>query len=121
MNQRLQAALLLTLSIALIMLFLFHQTESSKRATCSALLGQLEGALSNYRADNNGLPPNLGLLTGRQGLSTAHALDPWNHPLVYRVRPGAGFIPLKDAIELYSIGPNGVDEGGKGDDITNED
>jgi len=37
-------------------------------------------------------------------------LDPWNRPYVYeRLEPG-GF-------RLYSIGPNGIDEGGKGDDL----
>ena len=40
--------------------------------------------------------------------------DYWGHELVYRfpsARPEAVF-------DLYSVGPNGIDESGKGDDIT---
>ncbi|KAF0244612.1 MAG: hypothetical protein FD180_2374 [Planctomycetota bacterium] len=39
-------------------------------------------------------------------------LDPWNRPYVYERLESGGF-------RLYSIGPNGIDEGGKGDDLGN--
>lgn len=54
-------------------------------------------------------PGSRGYLTGPQAL-----LDPWGAQYVYRspdVRRGGG------AFQLYSRGPNGVDEGGGGDDI----
>jgi general secretion pathway protein G len=40
-------------------------------------------------------------------------LDPWGHPYVYRCpgRNGSDF-------DLYSIGPNGLDDNGGGDDIS---
>jgi hypothetical protein len=48
-----------------------------------------------------------------EGLNSATdrvAVDPWAHRYVYRARVDAP--PL-----VYSLGPNGVDEGGEGDDI----
>jgi hypothetical protein len=39
--------------------------------------------------------------------------DPWGHPIVYR-RPG----PLHPrGWDIYSFGPDGEDDGGRGDDI----
>jgi Type II secretion system (T2SS), protein G len=38
--------------------------------------------------------------------------DLWGHPYVYRQSPNG------DSFALYSVGVNGVDEGGAGDDIT---
>jgi hypothetical protein len=43
--------------------------------------------------------------------ATAH--DAWNQPLIYRA-PG---LVHKNGWDLYSVGPNAFDEGGKGDDI----
>ncbi|MEZ0229820.1 MAG: type II secretion system protein GspG, partial [Planctomycetota bacterium] len=40
-------------------------------------------------------------------------LDAWGHPIDYR-RPGRVH---PRGWDLYSFGPNGVDEGGEGDDI----
>ncbi len=42
-------------------------------------------------------------------------LDPWGNPYQYRY-PG---VHRKYKFDLYSFGPNGKDDGGKGDDITN--
>jgi len=43
-------------------------------------------------------------------------LDPWDHPFAYRRTPGRG-----EPFVLYSVGPNGIDENGKGDDVSNND
>jgi len=51
-----------------------------------------------YAVDSTRIDTQTGLL-----------LDPWGHPYVYRHKP--------DEIMLYSVGPNGADEGGMGDDI----
>ncbi len=46
-------------------------------------------------------------------LGVTKQLDAWEAPLVYR-SPG----PVhRNGWDLYSVGPNGVDEQGKGDDI----
>lgn len=42
-------------------------------------------------------------------------VDPWGHRYRYR-SPGRH---LPDAFDLYSVGPNGTDEGGTGDDLAN--
>ena len=42
-----------------------------------------------------------------------HLVDAWGHRLVYRCpHPNPAYV-----WQLYSIGPNGIDEGGQGDDI----
>ena len=40
-----------------------------------------------------------------------HPIDPWGKPYVYRAR-------AEGPPELYSLGPNGIDEHAKGDDIS---
>jgi len=40
-------------------------------------------------------------------------VDGWGRPFIFRVNPHREY-----GIELYSAGPNGRDEGGRGDDIT---
>jgi hypothetical protein len=42
------------------------------------------------------------------------AVDPWGHPYVYKLVPDVG---TPTEIRVYSIGPNGIDEDGLGDDI----
>ena len=54
---------------------------------------------------------NLATYTDSQSLAF---VDCWGQDLVYRFPPRRKGILL----ELYSVGPNGVDDGGKGDDIT---
>ena len=89
-------------------LTLRHHTES-QRHTCHAILAQIEMMLQQQGQDHS-LPAELSELSkGGRPL-----LDPWGHPFVYRVGSSLKY-------QLYSIGPNGVDENGKGDDISNED
>lgn len=94
-------------------------------------LGQMEMALAMYRQDYDEYPPGgpTGLSRlGKPGKRGAYyefresqldpelrVLDPWRHPYVYRVHRREG---KADRVELYSVGPNGIDEAGKGDDVT---
>ena len=43
-------------------------------------------------------------------------IDPWGHPYVYKVRPDAQGVPAA-IVTIRSVGPNGRDENGGGDDI----
>jgi hypothetical protein len=53
-------------------------------------------------------------------------VDPWGRPVVYKNRIGmvidGNTIDRRDkrAILLYSVGQNGIDEGGGGDDVTGD-
>lgn len=40
-------------------------------------------------------------------------VDAWGHSIQYRYPSVSG----KDIVDVYSVGPNGIDEGGGGDDI----
>jgi hypothetical protein len=42
-----------------------------------------------------------------------HFIDHWGHPIVYRYPS----VSPKYVFRLYSVGPNGIDEDGRGDDI----
>jgi hypothetical protein len=95
------AAFLLVLSL------IFRNHTESQRHTCQALLLQIEWMVVQHRADH-GLPADLGELS-KEG---HQPLDPWGRRFVYRVSADRKY-------QLYSLGPNGVDENGKGDDVKN--
>jgi hypothetical protein len=44
--------------------------------------------------------------------------DPWKHPYIFLLEPVAGKSSAVHRLKVRSIGPNGRDEDGKGDDIT---
>ena len=108
-------------------LILRHHTES-QRNTCQAILSQIEMSLKQYQLDH-GLPGDLTQLPKSEHPlldPLGHPLlDPWGRPLVYRVhreqREFKGKVVNVDRFELYSVGPNGIDENGAGDDITKRD
>jgi general secretion pathway protein G len=54
---------------------------------------------------------------GRYLISHHAITDPWGHTYVYRPPDPH----QQQGLVLYSIGPNGIDEGGKGDDIVPRD
>ena len=106
--------------------------EEGRRSFCHAYLSQILQALKEYEIDHGQYPP---ISVGLSALSKPRAFsdgrkgpeymdfrpgnegvprDVWGNPLVYRVK---GTSPGLRSIELYSVGPNGVDEGGKGDDV----
>ena len=82
-----------------------------------------------YRQDFGRYPPTLEALTQPRpgglrpflkfrgdGQDQPRALDPWGHPLIYRYN----HVDYSSPYELYSVGPNGIDESGKGDDVTSD-
>jgi hypothetical protein len=94
-----------------------------KREACRVLLKNLSLALRLYELDHAAYPDALA-----QGLQTrgpkklpyfeftpdllndkGEALDVWGKPLVYK--------KVRDGFVLYSVGPNGKDEDGQGDDV----
>ena len=110
----------LLLFISLIWLLLRYQKEYSYRH-----LWQIERSVWLYRSQTNVFPQNLGLLlndkSGIQRLSlnyfkldqNGNILDRWGTPYIYKL-PGKHL-----QFDLYSCGPNKIDEQGQGDDIAN--
>jgi Type II secretion system (T2SS), protein G len=89
-------------------------------ATAQYQLTQVDTLILEWEKKQSRLPP-----TGQEGLRVIGDLipnhsaiglllqDPWGHPLVYRIpsdHNGCRF-------DLYSVGPNGIDDHGQGDDI----
>jgi general secretion pathway protein G len=80
-------------------------------------LKTLRHALSQLKERGSALPDHS---TGLQALTATPALiehlpaDPWGHAYVYRKAGNS------DGYVMYSVGENGTDELGGGDDITNE-
>lgn len=72
----------------------------------------IEAAINVYRLETGSLPQSLKVLESRY--LQKPPFDRWGHALVYRVLPENG------SYILYSLGRNGVDESGGGDDITTE-
>ena len=86
-----------------------------KTARARDALGQLGFALSAYRADHAAFPESLDVLAPKYIAQVPKDLYT-DQPLRYK-RQGDGFL-------LYSVGPNGADDGGRtvasqppGDDI----
>ena len=52
-------------------------------------------------------------------LKEGQLIDPWGHPYVYISVNGGSPEHRKHSFDLYSLGPNGVDDAGAGDDIVN--
>lgn len=52
-------------------------------------------------------------------LKDGQAIDPWGHPYVYVSVNGGSPQHRQRSFDLYSFGPNGVDDSGTGDDIYN--
>jgi len=78
----------------------------------------ISGALGAYKADHGRYPTEseglAALLPSNPNSRNAYVddnpIDPWGNPFVYRLTPTGGF-------QVYSTGPNGVDDRGVGDDI----
>ena len=52
-------------------------------------------------------------------LSNGELMDPWGKPYVYTSINGGSPEHRQHSFDLYSLGPNGKDDGGTGDDIIN--
>jgi len=94
---------------------------------CHTIVSSVAGAIEAYQRDTKKYPPANGLVAALQGkakngkpyhefgkdeVSGGQVVDPWGHPMIYK--PGG-----KKGFELYSVGPDGKDNGGQGDDIGN--
>ena len=118
-----------------------NSVEQGRRSSCKAMLAQVEQLIEMYRLDFDQYPPSLQSLEALtkprreghppifefrgHGQNQPWILDPWGRPLVYRIHSHEGSFKGKvanlDRFELYSVGPNGIDEGGKGDDVSFDD
>lgn len=73
------------------------------------------GAIDSWKKDHGRFPTTaegFGLL----GLRTNQPLDGWRQAIIYK----DGELNSQHYFSLYSIGPNGIDEQGGGDDINFE-
>ena len=96
--------------------------ENRKDMQAKYDVGALQKVLALFKKDEGRYPTQEESLTillkspqGKHYVVSSHALrDPWQRSFVYQA-PGANATtpPL-----IYSVGPNGVDEHGAGDDIT---
>ncbi len=82
----------------------------------AVLKGQLPSmvkALHAYHADHGTFPSDLIRLRAHAGMPAREVPhDPWQHPYIYRkIESPPGYV-------IYSVGRNGSDESGGGDDIT---
>ena len=97
------------------------QLEKNRRGSCEALLSQVQMAMKTYQLDYGALPS-----VGRtlHGVKTP-VLDPWGRPLVFRhVRTilsnnsSTQKVTTWMEYRVHSVGPNGIDDDGQGDDVT---
>lgn len=82
----------------------------------------IEAELAIYFEINFGYPVSLA------AIDRAGMVDPWGFPYVYAPITGPGgarkdrfMVPLNTDFDLYSVGPDGIDQGGRedSDDIKN--
>lgn len=73
--------------------------------------------IATNATENHRIPSNVEVLKmltkgGSENYSVASRLDPWRHPYVYKILNAneLGFV-------VYSAGPDGIDNGGDGDDV----
>ena len=103
------------------------ERERALRSNTESLIYDMGMNLNQHRSTHGEFPaPLAGGLDGRSGSpcefhesfldESGRLLDYWKRPIVYRVHP-ANLARPKPRFELYSLGPNGIDEGGAGDDI----
>jgi len=89
-------------------------SDMRQRATKSTVQG-IGAMLYDYQKKHGRFPSTedgLKLLYPEQS-SDKDLKDSWGRPFAYRARPAEKEKPFK----LYSLGENGIDEGGSGDDI----
>jgi type II secretory pathway pseudopilin PulG len=136
-----RSSLAVLLALLLLGGFFVWKTVEDRAAQVVAtetLLGQLESALEAYSLDY-GSPPPTGNAAMVRALSASRkepceyihlevespsmiqageVRDPWGHPLVYRAPTHSQELNEERGFELYSVGRNGIDEQGRGDDIS---
>jgi general secretion pathway protein G len=98
-----------------------YTNEMAARADLGGLLQALEAFKKDhgrYPTPDESLDALIDPSPGRGYVISRHAItDPWGHVFVYRA-PGP---KQEGGLMVYSRGPNGIDEGGAGDDIVPRD
>ena len=104
-----------------------------------ATIASMDTAIAMYQGDMGAYPPseNANLVAAlfeetddthwqgpymefkQEEVNDEEALDPWGQPYVYVSVNGGSPTHRTRSYDLYSFGPNGKDEDGAGDDITN--
>lgn len=129
--------LLVVISLILIIAsFLIPSLNNAKKSEkikkAKADLVKLENAISMYESDYGVFPPaanntalvNLLTTSSKHGpyiefnkneLNSGKFVDPWGNPYVY-VNPG---VHNTSFVDLYSYGPDGINNNGGNDDINN--
>ena len=80
-------------------------------AALAVLIEEFHSRNNRYPREDEGLTAVVRFGAGLNQSSERHPIDPWGRPYVYRARADG-------PPELYSLGPNGIDEHAKGDDIS---
>lgn len=80
-------------------------------ASLAMLVDEFHSRNNRYPRDDEGLTAVIGSGVSVNQALERHPIDPWGKPYVYRARADG-------PPELYSLGPNGIDEHAKGDDIS---
>jgi|SRR5579872_3998422 len=102
-----------------------HSRNTHAETMARAQLAQIEALIDEWELKHSHLPPTtvdglkvLGdLVPNPQGISSLLLTDPWRHKVVYRVPSSRS----ECRYDLYSIGPNGIDDHGYEDDIIVDD
>lgn len=87
--------------------------DEHQRMQTIASLELVGSSLDDWAARQGRVPSDQEALSVLE-LRVSPVRDGWGHPLVYRAIPGRGGRPF----QLRSVGPNGRDDGGEGDDVT---
>lgn len=98
---------------------MFGKVESAKKKAAKAQIEMFSTAIDAYRLDMGKFPSSLKDLRESSGdekwqgpyLPKDIPLDPWGNPYEYK-SPGE-----HGDYDIISYGPNGVNDGGEGDDI----
>jgi len=110
--------------------------ESTKTKECDEIIHELAEGIRAYKLEQGSFPASGNanlvkamnakmstgapycLIPGSELNEKGEVIDPWGRAIVYRVVSNAPSMNPNDRLfELYSLGPNGRDEGGGGDDV----
>ena len=90
--------------------------ESGDRERCVKMMRAITTMARMYGYDTGKPPASLAAL--RTSRFNPHvSCDPWGRDFVY-ANPAIGRASLGDGFTLYSLGPDGIDQNGEGDDVT---
>lgn len=98
---------------ALVQSPLDSNADEHHRMQTHAILELVGSSLGHWAAQHGRVPSDQEALSVLELRASSRVRDGWGHPLVYRAVPGHGGRPF----QLRSVGPNGRDEGGGGDDV----